>query len=308
VTWSLGSSEAAVVLGIDPDGSPLEVWLRAFGRLPRYDASGDTPATRRGKGMEFGLGMWFAQEHGLVAVPGPQLSDPPTLHPEHPFIHSRADFLLWTTATWTTAVSTGVPTPHEAVAEVKTRRFLDPEDGWGEDGSDQIPAVIKVQCLVHLACNPTARACYVVALGTVEDDLRVYVLERARYERRIARLVHGLVVWVHRHVDLGVPPEADGLDRTSRALSRGIPAADRVVATATAEDVGKVHAAVAKRATVRETEAEIEKVRQQLMLRMGAATELVDERGRLLATWRAGKTDGVRRFRWRHEINQDEEE
>jgi hypothetical protein len=299
VTWSMGSSEAATVLGYDEHGSAMEVWLRALGRLPRYDDT-DTPATRRGRGMESGLGSWFARERGFMVVPGPTLAMPPTIHPDHAWLHSRPDLFVWEVTYEKMGFSVA-----DALAEVKTRRFLDEEDGWGEPGTAQVPATVRVQCLVHLACHPVAKRCYVVAFGTVEDDFRIYVVERD--ERRIGKLIHHLALWVDRHVNRGEAPPEDGRDRTTRALARGVKAAEgRVPVTAAPEDVAAYTAGQAKRSTRADLDHEVEKIRQRLMLRMGAATELVDDRGRLLATWRPGK-DGVRRFRWRHELNQDEE-
>jgi hypothetical protein len=298
VTWSIGSSEAATALSCpcctngryDDYGSPLALWLRAHDRLPRYDNL-DTPAIRRGRGMEWGLGHWFARERGFGILQGPSLEDPPTIHPDHSWLHSRVDFYVW-----------DKPQPvANAVADVKTAAFLDADKGWGPAGTAKIPPDKRVQMLVHLACHPKAERCWVPTLGVVENDWRVYVVERD--DRRIETMIGLLAMWVDKHVIRGEAPPPDGRDRTSDALDRGIPEHEGRV-KATADAVAAARLAAAKRRTLKDQKLELERVVQQAKLLMGHATELVDERNRVLATWRADK-NGVRRFRW---TNHEEDE
>jgi hypothetical protein len=299
VTWTVGSSTAPTIVGHNPWGSPVRVWLEALGRLDR-GASEDTPATARGSMLEYGIGTGWARREGWVAIPGPTFDDPPALNPEYPWLHSRVDFYVWRPAA-------GGPAPYvlDSVADVKTSHFLEEEielpdgrrvPGWGEPGTDHVPKWVKTQMLVHLAIHPWAPRCYVPALGTVRDDFRVYVIEREAHRQHIDRLVHAVDVWIRTHVLGQVAPKADGSQRTTDALALGLRASKGALLAATPALAAMVDAATRKRATRTVLDREIERMRQEVQIAMGDATELVDERGELIATFRPGK-DGRRRFR-----------
>lgn len=283
---TIGSSSAAVVLGLSPWGSPMEVWAEAVGLVERQ--SSGSAATRRGSGMERGLGSWFAQERGFLVSPGPDLDAEPVRNPTLPFLHARPDFFVWTTPENPAAMC-------DDVAEVKTARYLDESDGWGEAGGDRIPLHYAAQCQVHMAVCTWVRGCWVPALGTVNDDWRVYYLPRR--DALIAKLTGKLARWWDEHVVKGVPPAVDGRERTSRVLDLALKAKGGAL-VAGPEERARFEKCIGMRATLRDLEGEIETLAQELRLRMGENTELVDERGKLLATWRADK-NGQRRWRWR---------
>lgn len=294
---TIGSSEVATALGYNPWGSPLRLWLRLTGRLPRYGGA-DTAASKRGRGMEWGLLAWFATERGFRWTPGPDLDSQPMRHPTLGFLHSRVDGYVWEHQ----------DRPANAVADAKTSRLLaeviELDNGRTVPGwrANAIPAHLHVQMLVHLACHPLAERCYVPALGTLDDDWRVYTIERD--ERRIRKLEDAVEAWWDRHIVNGIPPEEDGRDDTTEALTRAWAAAPGAVVEATSEDRGVVGALKAKRATLRDLERETERLRQKLMMRMGSATELVDGRN-LIATFR--ETKAGRRLVLRNHTHDHEE-
>lgn len=300
---TIGSSEAATALGYDPWGSELELWLRLTGRIPRRDPSSGTPATYRGSALEWGLIQWAARQVGAAQVmAGPGLDQQPMRHPTLYFLHSRVDgyFRMDTE-----------PGPATVLADAKTSRYLEAEvdtpmgvlPAWGEAGTDQIPRWLKPQMLVHLACHPLAERVVVPALGTVDDDFRLYQIERD--EGLIRRLEDALGRWWDLRIEQGVAPAPDGKPRTDRALDRALAAKPGRVVVATPEEAAMVRAAATKREAARAMEAASDMVRQAVKVRLGSATEFMDPDGRLLATWREGKNG--RTFRWKQRNDYDEE-
>ena len=127
----LGSSDMAAVLGVDPWRTPTDVWLEKTDRLIERPASAVMDAGSR---FEGGVLDWAEEQLGPLQR-NVVLSD---LIGGSPLV-SRVDALA--------ARSGGEP------VEAKTGGLLGPlAEWWGEEGTDQVPERVVVQCHVHMIC------------------------------------------------------------------------------------------------------------------------------------------------------------
>lgn len=297
---TIGASEVATILGHGRrrfDGtlyqSELELWSRLMGLLPRYDSDGGAAAAR-GNMLEWSLLNRYAADEGLLGVPGPALAQPPLVRSDIPFLHARPDATFHTYAPvpqLARAASSAATVALEAEArtirlgEAKSRKWLDADEGWGEEGTDQIPLDVAVQVQVQLLVVPTdEQRCAVCAYGTVDDDYRVYLLEaRARVQRWIVERVDA---WVQRHVVGCVPPEPDGSLSARETLTRVHRVKERKAVAATQGDLERIHRMMAIRSAIADLKAEAELLEQQTKARLGKATDLEDSAGKTLVSWR----------------------
>lgn len=289
MTPPLPVSALSTILGLNPWGSAVKVWAETLGLVERV--STDTPATRRGRGLEWAVACWWAMERGVLVIPGDPIERPGRVNPELPWLSAHVD-----------AFSV-LPTPAtggelEGVVEVKTARWLD-ESEWGPSGEGPVPRRHAIQARGYLAVTGSPCA-WLVALGTVDDDLRSYRIDRDLGVER--RLLAAARRWYDAHIVGGEPPAPDGLDATRQTLAR-LPAEEGKEAVLLAADVPLVEKARGLRRTVKDSTQAVERLRQELMLRMGDAEVLVDERGRVVATF---KGSPVRRWRWANHDEEDE--
>ncbi len=163
------ASEIAVVMGLSPYDSPYALYHRKRGELP--DA-GDNDAMERGRVLEPYIAGKFAQLHPefIVDGDGRQLY----AHPDRPWQLATPDRLAWerdNTAFWPRGDYQNLP---DAVLETKTDAGGD--DGWGDEGTGQIPVHYRCQVLWQMDVMGVTTA-YVACLMMRSWKLRVYELE-----------------------------------------------------------------------------------------------------------------------------------
>lgn len=144
----IGGSEIAAVLGLSPYESRFSLWHRKQGLIGPVEESEEM---YWGKVHEPGICARFAHEH-----PDLPLTTAPTYqHPDRP----------WQIAN---------PDRHAGpdLLEAKTSRDA---DGWGEEGTDQIPVHYRAQCL-HYMDVTGARRCWVAVL-IAGSEYREYAVE-----------------------------------------------------------------------------------------------------------------------------------
>jgi putative phage-type endonuclease len=154
----IGGSEIAAVLGLSPYESRFSLWHRKKGLIGPVEESEEM---YWGKVHEPGICARFAKEH-----PDLPLTVAPTYaHPDRP----------WQVAN---------PDRHAGpdLLEAKTSRDA---EGWGEEGTAQIPVHYRAQCL-HYMDVTGARRCWVAVL-IAGSEYREYVIEYDEDEARILR-------------------------------------------------------------------------------------------------------------------------
>lgn len=158
---SIGASEAAAACGLSEWATPLDIYCRKRGLLPETP---DNAAMRLGRKLEPVVISEFSEQSGI----GIKLAPCPTIrHPAFAFISATPDAILET----------------DELLEAKTM-------GWqraqilGEDGSDDLPAEIVLQCQQQMAVAEFS-VCHVAVL--VERSLRTFRV--VRHDQLIERLI-----------------------------------------------------------------------------------------------------------------------
>lgn len=285
---TIGSSDAAAILGMSPWASPWDAWMRLVGLVPRYDSTG-SDATRRGNMLEPAIGLRYAEDQqlqpGVNIFRGPAIGEPPFPHPTLPWLAVRPDLLVYA--------------GERREVECKSARKLDADDGWGEPGTDAIPRHYVVQVLVQLAVlapSQNMERADVAAFGTIDDDWRVYVLRRR--ERLEASILARLGDWYEAHVVDGRPPVIDGSEGCGRALTRLHGSPDRRWLDPTPADLALARDLAAVRRQILDLETRKAELEHRIQDRIGDAYGI-----RQVATWmpRRGRT-GIDADRLRREL------
>ncbi|MGW4493838.1 YqaJ viral recombinase family nuclease [Streptomyces sp. NPDC004376] len=154
----IGGSEIAAVLGLSPYESRFSLWHRKQGLIAPVEESEEM---YWGKVHEPGICDRFATEH-----PDLDVTVAPTYrHPDRP----------WQIAN---------PDRHAGpdLLEAKTSRDA---EGWGEEGTDQIPVHYRAQCLWYMDVLGVTR-CWVAVL-IAGSEYREYVVDYDEVEARFMR-------------------------------------------------------------------------------------------------------------------------
>ena len=176
---ALGASDSAAVCGLSPWSSALSVWLDKRGLVPPTPM---TPQQRWGLLLEPAVAAEFELHYPLLGVrPSPGW----VVSPDCPWMGCTPDRLI-----------------DGGVLELKTSRT---SEGWGPDGSAEVPEHYLVQVQHQMFVTNTRRAFLAALIGG--SDFRTY--EVARHEGLIERLLAvGGHFW-REHVEPGDPPAPD---------------------------------------------------------------------------------------------------
>jgi len=132
---TIGSSEAAAILGLSPYASAWDVWAEKSSMLK---AGGTSEAAELGDAMEGHLVDWAARRLNMVGL----ARDVVLVHAVHPFLVANAD-------------AVGTEKSGERVGiEAKTGGLCGPLVGeWGEEWTDDVPDQYFIQCQFQMACG-----------------------------------------------------------------------------------------------------------------------------------------------------------
>lgn len=187
---SIGASEAATVLGLNPWDSPLRLYLMKTGALPPVEES---PAMRLGKKMEPVIASLYQEETGCEFACFQRF----VRSPAHAFI----------TATLDCVRTDGRPVELKNVGASQAGR-------WGESGSDEVPPHTIIQAMQQMCCYG-AEVIDVAAL-IAGQDFRRYTLERD--ERIIGRIIEANSEFWDRVERRDPPPIDPGRDGSLMAM------------------------------------------------------------------------------------------
>jgi predicted phage-related endonuclease len=154
-------------------------------------------------------------------------------------------------------------------------------DGWGEPGTDEIPAEYVVQVQHNMAVTGLEVADVAVLIGG--SDFRLFEVPA---DRETQDLIASLERELWEAIVRGVPPEprsaADVAALYGRAsVERRVTASQEIEAACEALAGLKAHAKIIG--------GEIEAAEVTIKKALGTADTLVDPAGNILATWRASK-------------------
>ncbi|OYP14015.1 hypothetical protein CFC35_05475 [Streptomyces sp. FBKL.4005] len=199
----IGGSEIAAVLGLSPYESAFSLWHRKQGLIGPVEESEEM---YWGKVHEPAICTRFAAEHpDLPVTPAPTYA-----HPDRP----------WQIAN---------PDRHAGPDLLEAKSSRDAE-GWGEEGTDQIPVHYRAQCLWYMDVLG-ARRCWVAVL-IAGSEYREYLVE---YDEAEAAFMRDKAAAFMASLAAGDRPAIDGHTatyQTVRELSEGLDDVDVEIETA----------------------------------------------------------------------------
>lgn len=258
----IGSSDAAVAVGISPYKSPLELWLEKTDRQLAPDLAAND-AVFWGATLEHIIATVYAERTGVKV----RRLNAVLQHPEYPFMLANLDRVVQH------------PTDGNGILEVKTAG-VNSARFW-EDG---VPESYQCQVLHQLAVTGKAWCDVAVLIGG--QDFRVYRV--VRDEEKIADLIKREVKFWQYVID-DVSPPVDGTESSSRALASMYPS-DRGEMVDYSHDtaMNQLFANYWEYRQQRETlETQEELLKQQLQERLGFASGAVLDNAKI--SWRKSK-------------------
>lgn len=235
---SLGGSDAAAVLGLNPYASPYSVWAEKTGRVPDKT---DNEAMRLGRDLEGYVAVRWQEETGKKT----RRVNAMLYNRAIPFAHANID-------RWVVGENAGL--------ECKTTSVLNLKQFKG----GAYPERYYAQCLHYMAVTGAAR--WYLAVLVLNKGLLCFTVERD--EEEIAALLRREeAFW--RLVQSDTPPEPDGSAATEEALRRVYPGGGAAIELTGQEALLERYAALT--AKKGDAEAELAQIRQTLMEKLGDA-------------------------------------
>lgn len=234
---SLGGSDAAAVLGLNPYASPYSVWAEKTGRVPDKP---DNEAMRLGRDLEDYVAARWQEETGKKT----RRVNAMLYNPAFPFAHANID-------RWVVGENAGL--------ECKTTSVLNLKQFKGGEYPDSYYA----QCLHYMAVTGAAR--WYLAVLVMNKGLFCFTVERDEAEIS-ALLQREEAFW--RLVERDIPPEPDGTAATEEAL-RGIYPGGAAIELTGQEALFTRYAALTAKKS--DAEAELAQLKQTLMEKLGNA-------------------------------------
>lgn len=250
----IGASEAGIVMGLNPNVSPYQLWLVKTGRAEPTDLS-DVPQVYWGTVHEEPI----AQHYAKVMNCKVRRDNETRFHAEHKFMLCHLDRKI-----------AGM----SKVLECKFAMFA--RDDWGPTGSDIVPLPYIVQVQYQLAVTGYEEADLAVLIGGY--DFRVYHFKRD--EELIAKIVEEVTAF-WKCVETDTPPELR--DRADAALA--YPFTNGNLKEAEPEVVKVVEEFREVRAKAKELDAKRDQLSDRLTLFMREA-EGIRTQTEVLATWK----------------------
>jgi putative phage-type endonuclease len=249
----IGGSDVAAILGLSRFRTAVDVWLDKRGLA---EPQPETDAMRFGRLFEPIVLDEFERRTGYEVRRGLPIQT----SEEHPFMLASLDGLI---------------EDEHAIVEAKTARTA---DGWGEDGSSEIPAYYHTQVAHYMAVTDAVIAYVPVLIGG--QDFRIYTVERD--EAFQADLIEAEREFWESNVLPGIPPAAttaaDALLLWARDNGTAIEADDEL-----AETIAKLKAVKAEIKVLEERAAFLDdRVRVAF-----AEHATLTHRGQVLATFKA---------------------
>ena len=192
----IGSSDAAVAVGISPYKSPLELWLEKTERQDAADLT-ENDAVFWGTTLEHTIATVYAERTGVKV----RRLNAVLQHPEHTFMLANLDRVVQH------------PTDGNGILEVKTAG-VNSAKFW-EEG---VPDSYQCQVLHQLAVTGKEWCDVAVLIGG--QDFRVYRV--VRDEAKIADLIQREAQFWQYVLD-DIPPPVDGSESSGRALGSMYP-------------------------------------------------------------------------------------
>ncbi len=257
----IGSSDAAVAIGLSPYKSPLSLWLEKTHRKPAMDLS-EKEAVIWGTVLEPVLAKVYAARTGRRV----RRVNAVLQHPDYPFMLANLDREV-------------VGKADCGILEIKTAGYHSAPQ-W-EDG---IPVAYQCQVLHQLAVTGHAWADVAVLIGG--QDFRIYRIERD--DDKIADLIEReATFW--RCVTQDQQPEPDGSDDAGKALLSLFPSDNgQTLDLSESPEYNQLFTELLDLREQKElTERKESEIKQRIQVALGTCTAALFQQGKV--TWRKAK-------------------
>lgn len=270
--FGIGGSDIAVILGLSPYKSAVELWSDLVSRTVHLEQ--DLLHLRFGKFAEDFVAEEYERRTGLCTVRHPQA----IFHKKHGFMFGHIDRLV-VEGPHLGAVSDGAVVA-DRLLECKTANAFTRSE-WGESGTDRVPPAYLVQCAWYMAITGCEWADLAVLIGN--SDLRIYHIRRDRQLEALITL-QAERFW-YDHVLSQCPPTP--VNSSDAALLF-----PKEFAGTSVEATPKIMSMVREYAELTEESQrlgqECERLRAEVLCYMGS-NERLTHRGRLIATWKCSR-------------------
>lgn len=261
----IGASEAAQALGLSQWGTAYELWLDKRGEGEERQPSDEMSM---GHLMEPVIAKLYETEHECLVIPVKETF----VHPEHAWLMATPDYKV--------AHRAGA---QSILLECKNINSFRRKE-FGEEGTDEVPMDVLVQCLAQMAVLRPLVGVERVDVGVLCGGAEYLEYTVGWDQSAVDRLIERLAEFYQR-VQSGSPPAPQTLLDVRRMFSRDV---GRVVEAS--EQVGQY---VEQLRNVRNTMARLEE--QEEFLKLGIQTHMQDAStlvmpdGQIAATWKSTK-------------------
>lgn len=272
--FGIGGSDVAAILGLSPYKSAVELWSELVSRQPSQQR--DMLHLRFGQFAESFVASEYERQTCLTTI-----SRPGTIfHRQHGYMFGHVDrFVLQGKEGQAVDVRETKADDLDPlrVLECKTASAFS-RSGWGEPGTDRVPAQYLVQCAWYMALTGCEEADLAALIGN--SELRVYSIRRDRQLEALI-LLQAQRFWCD-HVLAQCPPDPASPADAALLFPKDAPG---TLAEATPAVLAKVREYAGLSGRLQQMSQECERLRTEILAYMGSRERLT-HRGRTLATWR----------------------
>lgn len=256
------ASEIAIILGISPWGSPFNLYWQKRGEI---GGDFEDNAMSLGRHLEPWIADRWAADHPEFHVSETglwQSEDRPwqMATPDRMLQHRDAEQHTWR--------------EKDSLLEIKSSAGY---IGWGEDGTDEIPAHIRAQVLWQLDTLGLTEG-HVTCWFKHTDRRRDYTVA---YDEADVKLMRDAAAEFLDRVEHGDPPPIDASAATGHALMQLWPDVEDREATVPAGLRRRYHAALAAQKKAKER---VKRAENEIRARIGDARTVLDPSGAKVAT------------------------
>lgn len=258
-TTYLGGTDIAAIAGVSPYRDVFRTWREKTSEAEPWER---TRRMRMGQLLEHAGAVAYSE----VTERRLRRFHRTLVHPQYPFLGGNPDRSI---------------VGARGLVEVKASMR---SEGYGEPGTDQVPAHVAVQCQWYLGLTGRDFVDVALLLGTAGVD--IYPITRS--DDLIEGLVELGVNFWREHVEARVPPAIDGSDGARAELARRFPRETEGELVATAEQILLVDQLRAARQARRAAEAQEQELENQILEAMGGHSALLGPGFRITWTRTAG--------------------
>lgn len=193
----IGGSDAATILGLNPYGSPIEVYMDKLGLVPPVE---ENEAMWIGKQLEDSIAQRFTQETGMKV----QRRNAILQHPEYPWMLANVDRMI---------------VGRNAGLEIKTTSVLNKT----EFASGEVPPNYYCQCLHYMAV--TGADSWHLAVAVLGKSF--HALHIPRNQPEIDALIEAERIFWQEHVQKQLSPPPDGSFAATQLIKTIFPSEKR---------------------------------------------------------------------------------